>query len=100
MWSGEAMERALARQDIAAREGLHPGQVVLHSGNGGRMNGATLLATLQRLLLGSLTPSGMSRPVLHRNGGGTIVPTRSTGRARHDGFNAGSGICFSPRPVG
>jgi len=44
--------------DIAAREGLAPGQVVLHSDNGGPMKGATMLATLQKL---GVTPS-YSRP--------------------------------------
>lgn len=45
-------------RDIAAREGLAPGQVVLHSDNGGPMKGATMLATLQKL---GVAPS-YSRP--------------------------------------
>jgi len=44
--------------DIAEREGLAPGQVVLHSDNGGPMKGATMLATLQKL---GVAPS-YSRP--------------------------------------
>ena len=41
-----------------AREGVRPGQLVLHSDNGGPMKGATLLATLQ--MLGIVT--SFSRP--------------------------------------
>lgn len=47
-------------QDIYRREGLQPGQVVLHSDNGGPMKGATMLATLQRL---GVMPS-LSRPAV------------------------------------
>lgn len=36
-------------RDICRREGLQPGQVTLHSDNGGPMKGATMLATLQKL---------------------------------------------------
>lgn len=45
-------------RDIAAREKLASGQVVLHSDNGGPMKGATMLATLQKL---GVAPS-YSRP--------------------------------------
>ena len=45
-------------QDIYRSEGLMPGQVTLHSDNGGPMKGATMLATLQRL---GVVPS-FSRP--------------------------------------
>lgn len=44
--------------DVQRREGLAPGQTVLHSDNGGPMKGATLKATLERL--GILT--SYSRP--------------------------------------
>lgn len=44
--------------EVQAREGLNPGQVTLHSDNGGPMKGATLKATLERL--GILT--SFSRP--------------------------------------
>jgi transposase InsO family protein len=44
--------------EVQAREGLKPGQVTLHSDNGGPMKGATLKATLERL--GILT--SFSRP--------------------------------------
>lgn len=47
-------------RDIARREGILPGQVVLHADNGGPMKGATLLATLQEL---GLMPS-FSRPAV------------------------------------
>ncbi len=33
-------------EPVQAREGLQPGQVTLHSDNGGLMKGATLKATL------------------------------------------------------
>ena len=46
----ESMDLA---SDLAAKasaaEGVHPGELVLHSDNGGPMKGATMLATLQRL---------------------------------------------------
>ncbi len=45
-------------RDLYQREGLQPGQVILHSDNGSPMKGATLLATLQRL---GVMPS-LSRP--------------------------------------
>lgn len=47
-------------RDIYWREGLQPGQVILHSDNGSPMKGATMLATLQ--LLGVM-PS-LSRPAV------------------------------------
>ena len=47
-------------RDIVLREGLQPGQVILHSDNGSPMKGATMLATLQ--LLGVM-PS-LSRPAV------------------------------------
>ena len=46
--------------DICLRERIAPGQVVLHSDNGGPMKGATMLATLQAL---GVTPS-LSRPAV------------------------------------
>lgn len=46
--------------DICKREKIQPGQVVLHSDNGGAMKGATMLATLQRL---GVVPS-FSRPAV------------------------------------
>jgi len=46
--------------DIVRREGIVPGQVTLHSDNGGPMKGATLLATLQAL---GIMPS-FSRPAV------------------------------------
>ena len=45
-------------RDICHREGVEPGQVTLHSDNGGPMKGATMLATLQTL---GVAPS-FSRP--------------------------------------
>ena len=36
-------------RDVCRREGVAPGQVVLHSDNGGPMKGSTMLATLQSL---------------------------------------------------
>ena len=36
-------------QDICTRQGIVPGQLVVHSDNGGPMKGETMLATLQRL---------------------------------------------------
>jgi len=44
--------------EACLREGVNPGQLVLHSDNGGPMKGATLLATLQNL---GIVPS-FSRP--------------------------------------
>ena len=46
--------------DIYQREGLQPGQVILHSDNGSPMKGATMLATLQRLGV----MSSFSRPAV------------------------------------
>lgn len=53
-WAGELL------RDIVQREGLRPGQVILHSDNGSPMKGATMLATLQRL---GVVPS-FSRPAV------------------------------------
>lgn len=47
-------------RDICAREGIEPGQIVLHSDNGGPMKGATMLATLREL---GVAPS-FSRPAV------------------------------------
>jgi transposase InsO family protein len=47
-------------RDICQREGVAPGQVVLHADNGGPMKGATMLATLQHL---GVMPS-FSRPAV------------------------------------
>ena len=47
-------------QDICSREGIAPGQVILHSDNGAPMRGAMLLATLQAL---GVVPS-FSRPAV------------------------------------
>ncbi|AEF98572.1 Integrase catalytic region [Methylomonas methanica MC09] len=47
-------------RDIVLREGLQPGQVILHSDNGSPMKGATMLATLQQL---GVMPS-LSRPAV------------------------------------
>lgn len=47
-------------RDICNREGIEPGQVVLHSDNGGPMRGATMLATLREL---GVSPS-FSRPAV------------------------------------
>ena len=47
-------------RDICRREGILPGQVVLHSDNGGPMKGATMLATLRDL---GVMPS-FSRPAV------------------------------------
>jgi transposase InsO family protein len=49
---------AALMREAAFREGLDPGQLVLHSDNGGPMKGATMLATLQWL---GIVPS-LSRP--------------------------------------
>lgn len=52
-WQVYAQEcSALASQvlhDICLRQGIPPGQVTLHSDNGGPMKGATMLATLHKL---------------------------------------------------
>ena len=45
-------------QDICARQGIPPGQLVVHSDNGAPMKGETMLATMQRL---GVAPS-RSRP--------------------------------------
>lgn len=47
-------------RDVCLREGISPGQVVLHSDNGGPMKGATMLATLREL---GVAPS-FSRPAV------------------------------------
>jgi transposase InsO family protein len=47
-------------KDICAREAIRPGQVILHSDNGGPMKGTTMLATLQAL---GVMPS-LSRPAV------------------------------------
>lgn len=47
-------------RDICQREGIVPGQVVLHSDNGGPMKGATMLQTLREL---GVAPS-FSRPAV------------------------------------
>jgi transposase InsO family protein len=47
-------------RDVYQREGIQPGQVILHSDNGGPMKGATMLATLQKL---GVMPS-FSRPAV------------------------------------
>ncbi|CAM5208717.1 IS3 family transposase [Oligella ureolytica] len=47
-------------RDICLRESIKPGQVVLHSDNGGPMRGATMLATLREL---GVSPS-FSRPAV------------------------------------
>lgn len=48
-------------KDLCAREAIQPGQVVLHSDNGGPMKGATMLATLQALgVMPSLSRPGVS----------------------------------------
>ena len=47
-------------RDIYGREGLQPGQVILHSDNGSPMKGSTMLATLQQL---GVMPS-LSRPAV------------------------------------
>jgi transposase InsO family protein len=47
-------------RDIVGREGLQPGQVILHSDNGSPMKGSTMLATLQQL---GVMPS-LSRPAV------------------------------------
>jgi len=61
-WHVDESERsehaALLLQEITQREGVTPGQVVLHSDNGGPMKGVTMLAMLQQL---GVVPS-FSRP--------------------------------------
>ena len=61
-WHVDESERseqaALLLQEITQREGIAPGQVVLHSDNGGPMKGVTMLALLQQL---GVMPS-FSRP--------------------------------------
>jgi len=48
-------------KDLCAREAIQPGQVILHSDNGGPMKGATMLATLQSLgVMPSLSRPGVS----------------------------------------
>ncbi|WP_292436278.1 IS3 family transposase [Methylobacter sp.] len=51
-------QAAAVMLDICLREGITPGQLVLHSDNGSPMKGATLLSTLQKL---GVAPS-RSRP--------------------------------------
>ena len=61
-WHVDESERseqaALLLQEITQREGIAPGQVVLHSDNGGPMKGVTMIAMLQQL---GVVPS-FSRP--------------------------------------
>ena len=61
-WHVDESERsepaALLLQEIAQREGIAPGQIVLHSDNGSPMKGVTMLAMLQQL---GVVPS-FSRP--------------------------------------
>ena len=48
-------------KDLCAREAIKPGQVILHSDNGGPMKGATMLATLRALgVMPSLSRPGVS----------------------------------------
>lgn len=61
VFEAESSEYASALlRDIVQREGLQPGQVILHSDNGSPMKGATMLATLQRLGV----MSSFSRPAV------------------------------------
>jgi transposase InsO family protein len=61
VYDTEDSERASdVMRDICLREGISPGQVVLHSDNGGPMKGATMLATLREL---GVAPS-FSRPAV------------------------------------
>lgn len=61
VYDTEDSERAAQLlRDLCRREGIAPGQVVLHSDNGGPMKGATMLATLQEL---GVAPS-FSRPAV------------------------------------
>ena len=61
-WHVDESERseqaALLLQEITQREGIAPGQVVLHSDNGGPMKGVTMLTLQQQL---GVMPS-FSRP--------------------------------------
>ncbi len=43
--SERSEQAALLLQEIAQREGIAPGQIVLHSDNGSPMKGVTLLAS-------------------------------------------------------
>lgn len=59
VFEGESAELAAGLlQDICARHGIAPGQLVVHSDNGSPMKGETMLATMQRL---GVAPS-RSRP--------------------------------------
>ena len=59
VYEHEGSDRAAALlEDICRREGLEPGQVVLHSDNGGPMKGMTMIAMMQHL---GVIPS-FSRP--------------------------------------
>lgn len=59
IYASESSEQAAeVMRDICAREGVVPGQVILHSDNGSPMRGATMLSTLQTL---GVMPS-FSRP--------------------------------------
>lgn len=61
MYDTEDSERASeVMRDICLREGISPGQVVLHSDNGGPMKSVTMLATLREL---GVAPS-FSRPAV------------------------------------
>lgn len=61
VYDTEDSERAgEVMRDICLREGIDPGQVVLHSDNGGPMKGAAMLATLREL---GVVPS-FSRPAV------------------------------------
>lgn len=61
VYDTEESERASdLMRDICLREDINPGQVVLHSDNGGPMKGATMLATLREL---GVAPS-FSRPAV------------------------------------
>jgi transposase InsO family protein len=48
-------------KDLCRRENIKPGQLILHSDNGGSMKGATMLATLQKLgVMASLSRPAVS----------------------------------------
>jgi putative transposase len=48
-------------KDLCRREQITPGQLILHSDNGGSMKGATMLATLQKLgVMASLSRPAVS----------------------------------------
>jgi transposase InsO family protein len=50
VFDSESAQRASdLLQDICARQGIAPGQLVVHSDNGSPMKGETMLATMQRL---------------------------------------------------